>query len=302
MVRPFQGNPQVKWLRDPLLHFAAAGALLFVIYAWLNPAAPGSDAASRQVRIGAGEVKWLATTWQRQWGREPTQEELRDLVSNLVKEELLSREAREMRLDENDTIVRRRLAQKLEFVLQDTARQGEPSETQLRRFYEASPKAFLTQPRVSFSQVYFSRERRKDAARDAAAALPKLVGASPAEAARMGDRLLVETEFRDADPQTVAAAFGPQFARAVFELQPGKWHGPLESGYGLHLVRVAAAQAERQRDFADVRPQVLERWREQQQREAEAVFYRRLMAKYEVLVDDNVKALLGAPLNLMPGK
>lgn len=292
----------MKWLRDPLLHFAAAGALLFAVYAWLNPATPGSDAASRQVRIGAGEVKWLVTTWQRQWGREPTQEELRDLVSNLLKEELLSREAREMRLDENDTIVRRRLAQKLEFVLQDTARQGEPSEAELRRFYQASPKPFLTQPRVSFSQVYFSRERRKDAARDAAAALPKLVGASPAEAARMGDRLLVETEFRDADPQTVAAAFGPQFARAVFELQPGRWHGPLESGYGLHLVRIAVMQAERQRDFADVRPQVLERWREQQQREAEALFYRRLMAKYEVLVDDNVKALVGEPLNLAPAK
>ena len=288
----------MRWFRDPLLHFVAGGALLFAVYAWLNPAAPGSDAASRQVRIGVGEVKWLATTWQRQWGREPTREELRELVSNLLKEELLSREAREMRLDENDTIVRRRLAQKLEFVLQDTARLGEPGEEELRRFYEASPKAFLTRPLVSFTQIYFRSERRSDAA----AALPKLVNASPAEVARLGDRLLVEAEFQDADPQTVAAAFGPQFARAVFELQPGRWHGPLESGYGLHLVRVAAAQAERQRDFADVRPLVLERWREQQQREAQTLFYQRLMAKYDVLIDDNVKSLVGESLNVVPGK
>ncbi len=288
----------MRWFRDPLLHFLAGGALLFAVYAWLNPAAPGSDAASRQVRIGVGEVKWLATTWQRQWGREPTREELRGLVSNLLKEELLSREAREMRLDENDTIVRRRLAQKLEFVLQDTARLSEPGEEALQRVYEASPEAFLTRPLVSFTQIYFRSERRSDAA----AALPKLVKASPADAARMGDRLPVDAEFRDADGQAVAAAFGPQFARAVFELQPGAWHGPLESGYGLHLVRVAAAQPARPRDFAEVRPMVLERWREQRLREAEASFYERLMSKYEVLLDDSVKALVGEPLTLAPAK
>ncbi|HKQ24903.1 MAG TPA: peptidylprolyl isomerase [Burkholderiales bacterium] len=287
-----------RWIREPLLHFAIGGAVLFAVYSWLNPAEPGSGAASRQVSIGVGEVKWLATTWQRQWGREPTPEEMRELVSNLLKEELLSREAREMRLDENDTIVRRRLAQKLEFVLQDTARLSEPSEEELRRFYEASPAGFLTEARVSFSQVYFSREQRRDAAKDAVAALPKLTGASPADVAQMGDRLMVEAEFRDADRQAVAGAFGPEFARAVFELQPGAWHGPLESGYGLHLVRVAAAQPGRRRDFAEVRPMVLERWREQQLREAEARFFERLMAKYEVLIDDSVKAVVGE-LNLV---
>ena len=280
----------MRWLREPLLHFALGGALLFAVYALLERPAPASDA---KVRIGAGEMKWLATTWQRQWGREPTPGELRVLVSNLVKEELLAREAREMRLDQNDTIVRRRLAQKLEFVLQDTARLAEPSAQELRRFYEASPDAFLTGPRVSFTQIYFRSERRSAAA----AALPKLVGAAPADAARLGDRLQVESEFRDAEPQAVAAAFGPDFARAVFKLPPGAWHGPLESGYGVHLVRVAAAQPAQRRDFEEVRPLVLERWREQQQREAEARFFERLMAKYEVLIDDSVKAAIGEPLN-----
>jgi len=276
----------MRWLREPLLHFALGGALLFAVYALLERPAPASLAP---VRIGAGEMKWLATTWQRQWGREPTADELRVLVSNLVKEELLAREAREMRLDENDTIVRRRLAQKLEFVLHDTARLAEPSEAELRRFYQASPEAFLTEPRVSFTQIYFRSERRGAAA----AALPKLVGTGSADAARLGDRLLIEAEFRDAEPQAVAAAFGPDFARAVFELPPGDWHGPLESGYGVHLVRVAAARPAQRRDFEEVRPLVLERWREHQQREAEARFLERLMAKYPVLIDDSVKAAIG---------
>lgn len=268
-----------RWLKDPLLHFAAGGALLFAVYAWLNPSLPGPDA--RQVRIGEGEIKWLAATWRGQTGREPTPAELRELVANLVKEELLSREAREMRLDENDTIVRRRLAQKLEFLLQDTARLAEPSDEELRRFYEASPQAFLAEPRLSFTQIYFKSERRKDAA----ATLVKLANRPPDDPGMIGDRLMVDAEFRDADRQSVAAAFGPQFARAVFELQPGGWHGPVESGYGVHLVRVASLQPARQREFTEVRPAVVERWREAKQREAEARFVEKLMAKYHVVIE-----------------
>lgn len=292
---PHQGDPRLRRLiKDPLLHFALGGALLFAAYAWLNPPSPQTESQSRQIRIGAGELKWLVATWQGQSGREPTGEEVRELVTNLVKEELLSREAREMRLDENDTIVRRRLAQKLEFLLQDTARLAEPSEEELRRFYEASPQAFFTEPRISFEQIYFKPERRKDAV----ATLPKLVGASPEEAARIGDRLMVESDFRDADRQSVGAALGPDFARAVFKLPPGEWRGPLESGYGVHLVKVTAIQPARRRDFSEVRPLVLERWREQQEREAQARFFAGLMAKYDVRIDEDVKAAMGAPLTL----
>ena len=93
-------------------------------------------------------MRWLTETWVRQWHREPTAEELRVLVSNLLKEELLSREAREMRLDEGDTIVRRRLAQKLEFLLRDTAKLVEPTEIELRSLYDAAPDAYRTEPRV----------------------------------------------------------------------------------------------------------------------------------------------------------
>lgn len=286
-----------SYLKEPLLHFLIAGGLLFAAYAWLNPVARNANTEPRQVRIGAGEVRWVTETWTRQWHREPSTDELRGLLLNLLKEELFSREALEMRLDENDTIVRRRLAQKLEFFLQDTARLAQPTENDLRSFYEAHPERFATEGRVSFTQIFFSRERRKDAALDARAALGRLSKATPADIAATGDRLLLDAEFRNADEPTVASAFGPDFARTVFVLQPGVWHGPIESGYGLHLVYVAASEAARRREFADVRPQVLERWREQQQREGEGRYFARLMQKYNVVVDDSVKSLVG-PLNV----
>jgi len=290
----------VRWLKEPLVHFMAGGGLLFAAYAWLNPVLPDVRPAARQVRVGAGEVRWLTETWVRRWQREPTVDELRVLVTNLLKEELLSREARELGLDEGDTIVRRRLAQKLEFLVQDTARLTEPTEEELRRFYDAAPELYRTEPRISFIQVYFSRERRRDPAQDARHALATLRRAPTADTGDLGDRLLVEGELRDADRQTVASAFGPDFASAVFELQPGAWRGPIESGYGLHLVRVSSMNPGRPRPLTEMRAQVVERWREQKQREAEAMLFTRLMDKYEVVLDESVKSVVGPlPLRLV---
>ena len=108
------------WLKEPLLHFLVAGGVLFGAYAWLNHGAPENSAGV--VRITASEVAWLKETWARQWQRAPDDRELQGLVADYLREELLAREARAMGLDEGDTIVRRRLAQKMTFLLEDTAR------------------------------------------------------------------------------------------------------------------------------------------------------------------------------------
>lgn len=283
-----------RWVKEPLLHFLIAGVLLFGAYAWINPSALNANQGQqRQIRIGEGEVRWLSETWARQWHREPTSEELRDLVSGLVKEELLSREARELRLDEGDVIVRRRLAQKLEFLLRDTARPADPQEDELRRFYDSRPERFQTAAQVSFTQIYFSPHRRKDAVTDARNALARLSGPRPVEAATLGDASLMESDLRDADEATVAAVFGPGFAREVMTLTAGVWHGPITSGYGLHLVQVTRANAPGRRAFDEMRPAVLDAWREWQQRETEQRYFQRLMQKYEVVIDRNIEERFG---------
>jgi len=312
-------------LKEPLVHFLVLGALLFGAYAWLNRGASGT-AVNRAgtVRVTTNEVAWLKATWARQWQREPTRDELRGLVTEYLKEELLAREARTMGLDENDLIVRRRLAQKLEFLVQDTSRLADPTEDDLRRFYAANPERFAESARVSFTHVYFSRDRRKDAAADARAALavlsrtdvaqasqPASSGGIPAASSEsergrsenpqagkpalhdLGDRLLIDPEILNADEQTVSAQFGKEFAGAVFALQPDAWHGPIESGYGLHLVRVSESKPAKRREFADVKTQVLEHWREQRQREDNEKYFAGLLKKYDVVVDENLKPLVG---------
>lgn len=269
-------------LREPLLHFLLLGGALFGVYAWRSAGAP-SEAPSRRVVLGEGDVRWLRETWARQWQREPTPDELRALVTEYLKEDLLSREAREMGLDQNDTYVRRRLAQKVEFLVQDTSRLAEPSEDELRRYFDAHPERFRGEPRTTFTQVYFTREHRSEAL----ATLARLeAGANPMD---QGDVFLLDAEFREASVDGVSAQFGPRFADAVFALEPGAWHGPLESGYGLHLVRVAAKTTTKPREFATVRPAVLERWRDDRQREDAARFFAGLLRKYDVVADESVK-------------
>lgn len=275
----------MKIFREPLLHFLVMGALLFAAYAWLRRGEK-SDAPAA-VRITADEVAWLKETWARQWQREPNSDELRGLVTEFLKEELLAREARAMRLDENDTIVRRRLAQKVAFLVEDTARLAEPTEQDLRRFYDAHPEHFQSEARVSFTHVFF--RAGKDA--EAKAALAEL--ARGADAAAMGDRLLIDAELRDADAQSVAAQFGADFAKAVMALKPGEWSGPVVSGYGLHLVRVSALTPGGVREFAEVKAKVFERWRDGQQRETSARYFASLLKKYDVIVDERVKPLIG---------
>lgn len=285
-----------KLLKEPLLHFLLIGGVLFGAYAWRNRGAK-NDAGGRQVRISESDVVWLKETWTRQWQREPDREELRGLVTEFLKEELLAREAREMGLDQNDVFVRRRLAQKVEFMVQDTSRLAVPTEEDLRRFYAAHPERFSEPARVSFTHVYFSRENRKDPAGDARSALAKLRAAQPStlnpQLAEVGDRLLLDSEFREVDQQAVAGQFGAKFAGAVFALPPGAWSGPIESGYGLHLVRVSAQTPARPREFAQVRAQVLERWQDQRQREDNEKYFAGLLKKYDVAVDASVKPLVG---------
>ena len=197
----------MQLLREPLLHFAVAGAILFGGYSWLNN--PRADTtAVEPVRISEGDVRWLKQTWSSQWLREPSADELKGLVDDLLNEKLMAREAEAMGLGEDDTIIRRRLAQKLKFLVEDTAQLAEPSEAELRQFYAANTLHFETPGRLSFRQVYFNPEHRTDAQADAKAALAALSAQGEAEPTA-GDRLLFGDSFDDTDELALSGCSAP---------------------------------------------------------------------------------------------
>jgi hypothetical protein len=286
----------MRLLREPLLHFLIAGALLFGGYEWLNRGAT-EVASTAPVKIGLGEVRWLRETFANQWRRGPTTTELNELLGTLLEEELMASEARALGLDRGDTIVRRRLAQKLTFLVDDTTRIADPSDDELRRYYTAHAEHYHDEPRISFNQIFFSPSRRLNADADATTALTLAsAGGSLATVRPQGDPVLLEDSYADLDPQGVGSLFGTDFARALFALPPGSWTGPVKSAFGVHLVRITQLRPASTRGFEDARAAVTENWRRERARETKAVFLGRLREKYGVAIEDDARvALTAAP-------
>ncbi|GJL68589.1 MAG: hypothetical protein NPIRA06_12240 [Nitrospirales bacterium] len=297
--------PQSKMnnlLKEPLIHFLLAGALVFAVYGLVNDGPAIESKEERMVRITAGQVEWLKQTWIRQWGRPPDQDELQGIVAGYLKEELLAREARELKLDENDTIVRRRLAQKMDFMVQDTTQLAEPSEEELRQLFESSPEHFQIPERITFTHVFFNHATRGDkTSTDALEALEQLSQAGTGNPHDFGDRFLSQYDFDEAEEQAVAGVFGQEFTRRVFTVEPGKWQGPLESGYGLHLVHVTKKEPAALPDFEMAKEDVVTVWRHQHEQEGLERYFSALLEKYDVVVDESVKSLIG-PLASLRGK
>ena len=279
----------MKILREPLLHFTIIGAILFGGYEWLNRGGQ-TAVANEPITIGVGEVRWLRETFAAQWRRSPTAEEMKGLLATLTEEEMLAREARALALDQHDTVVRRRLAQKLNFIVEDTSRIVDPSEGELRRFHSEHAERYQTDPRITFRQVFFSPERRPHAEADATAALIRVFATgAPVE----GDPMLLDDSYDDVDQPAVISLFGADFAHAVFAAPPGAWSGPVKSAYGLHLVQVTHLRPGDARPFEDVLDVVTNDWRRERERDTKAAYLAKLRDKYRVGTDPAVEQLLG---------
>ena len=275
-----------RLLREPLVHFLLLGASLFVVYHYVRPAtdAPPSN---REIRLSLDELSQLALRFQSQWRRPPTIHELNRLVDGGIKQEILYREALAMGLDKDDTIVKRRMAQKMQFLAEDVAAQREPTTAELKSWYAENSDKFATPKRVSFRHLYFSPDRRgKNARDDASKALAKLAG-QPEDsklAQTLADPFMFQDYYRDRAPEYLGKEFGPQFAQAVAQLPTGSWQGPIESGFGWHLVFVDTEIAGRVPAFEEVEPDVKTAWLGEQKALAWEKAYKEMRAKYTVLL------------------
>lgn len=281
------------WSREPLLHFAVLGAAIFAVHAWTAPA-PNVD--ERQViEVPAGQVERLADVWRRQWQRPPSEDELRAVVEGHVREEMLYRQALALGLEKNDSMIRQRLAQKVQFLSEDIAEVAEPDDATLRRFFEQHADAYVEPPAMTFTHVYFSRERRGPAVEADARRALATVTRSPDAAADLGDPFVLPFAFRRASTVDVASQLGEGFAAAVAGLPVGTWQGPVESSYGMHLVLVTERTEGRRPDLDDVRAAVLHDHRRTQRDEANRVLLEGLRAGYRIVVDDDAIRAATAP-------
>ena len=288
----------MKLLREPLFHFAALGVVLFLVYAVASDLF--SADASRRIEITASEIELLTETFQRRWQRPPTEEELRGLVDARVREEVLYREALAVGLDDNDVVVRRRMVQKMEMLSEDLASLADPTDQQLQEFFRERKEEYRFPPRLTFSHVYFNMDRRGAAGEeDAQRVLAEILAETPQprSAPERGDRLMLGHNFTQRSPEEVQREFGDRFAKALFELEPG-WHGPIVSGFGLHLVYVGKRAESRIPDYAEIRDELVIDYSRMRRDRANEVLYEGLSARYEVEIDE--EALLRVVIHPTP--
>lgn len=275
-----------KWLGEPLLHFMLIGAALFFFYSL-----QGNEGADDNERIVITEahIDHLISLWNRKWQRLPTQVELEGLIEQQVREEVLYREALAMGLDQNDGVVRRRLAQKIEFISADLAEQLEPTAVELAEFLARNADKFEVPGRLSFMQVYFNQDKRgPQVQQDARSLLEQLTQPDSAvDVLNAGDPFMFGQQHENLTQKGVARLFGRKFANELFALPVDSWQGPVSSGYGLHLVRLYEKSAPSQPELDEVRSKVREELLAERRQMMDQAFYQGLRQKYQVIIENS---------------
>ena len=269
-----------RLLREPLLHFVLLGTAFFAAAAWL----PGGGAGRQRIVVTSGQIEHLSENFRRAWLREPTREELDGLIRDYLREEVAYREALALGLDRDDTVIRRRLRQKMEFISEDGA-EAEPTDEELAGYLEKNADRFRVEERVSFSHVYFNPERRGAALdEDVARALEQLRGGD-GNWRDAGDGTLLQKEVRKMAPSVIARSFGAEFATELARLSIGEWRGPIRSAYGVHVVIVRERIPSVVPPLEEVRDAVRRDWANDRRVAASQKLYARLLKRYDVTVE-----------------
>ncbi|NWG45745.1 MAG: peptidyl-prolyl cis-trans isomerase [Alphaproteobacteria bacterium] len=265
--------------REPLILFLILGAGVFLIdgLSMREGAAP----EDRVIRITASDLARMDAAWSSQYARAPTQDEHEMMVADQIREEVLYREALRLGLQENDAIIRRRLAQKLSFLTEDLATLEPPTEDELRAHYDAHPEKWTRVPRTSFTHVYFSPERPEAQAR-AAEALAALTGDPSADPGAFGDAFMLSRSYAERTDRQIGELFGGQFAEALAELPRDRWAGPVRSALGWHLVRITGRLPAELPPFETVREAVEGSLLAARREDANRRMYEEMRARYTI--------------------
>jgi peptidyl-prolyl cis-trans isomerase C len=264
---------------EPLVHFLLAGLALFLFFAWRGDAV---DPESRTITITEQQVERLAASWAQTWQRPATQAEIDGLIRDHVKEEVYYREGLRMGLDQDDSIIRRRIRSKMEFLASSQVENEAPSDAALQAMLDKKTHVYAADARYSFDQIYLAAQDEAAARARATQMLAALNKGTDLQ--KLGDAISLPRSPDDVDRARIALDFGDDFAAALAGLKVGAWAGPVVSGFGLHLVRIRAVQASTKPKLADVRQSVENDWRAQTAKDREAKAYQALLDSYTIKI------------------
>lgn len=272
-------------LREPLFQFLVIGAIVFLVYAMVQNRAEVGVAET--IVVTPGRVAQLVETFSRTWQRPPTRDELGGLIDAFVKEEIFYREGRKLGLDTDDTVFRRRLQQKMEFLMEPGEAELTPADGELQAYLDAHRDMFRIPEYVAFEQVFFDPARHGETVE--ADALQTLAALRSGEGApdpdSLGDPTLLPATMPLSPIDRVAISFGDEFADALAGAPVGAWTGPVRSTFGLHLVRVDDSRPARDPALAEVADEVGREWETARRAAIMDERYAELRKRYEVVVE-----------------
>ena len=263
--------------RSPLVVFLLLGAGVFAVDRWLD-----ETGADRVVTVTEEQIGAIRERWAAQWGRPPTGRELEGLIDEAVREEVLYREAQRRGLHRGDPIIRRRLAQKMTFLLEDQAEAPAAEHADIEAYHAAHAERYREPRRTTFRHVFLSRDRRADPERDASALLREVRAGRDDRWRQLGDPFMLLREYADRTDQEISELFGGRFAAALPAVAAGAWQGPLASAHGAHLVQVLGRTEPRLPALDEVRNRVAEDLLESRRRERNQAALQALRERYEV--------------------
>lgn len=265
-------------MRSPLVIFLLLGAGVFALDRGLDR----GEGERRIVTVTDEQVAAVRARWAAQWGRDPSGPELERLLDEAVREEILYREALRLGLDRDDPIVRRRLAQKMAFLLEDRAAAPAPTDPEVEAYYAEHADRYREPRRTTFRHVFLSADRRAEPERDAAELLRAVRSAAEGAWRRFGDPFMLLREYADRTDRELGELFGAAFVETLGELPAGEWQGLVRSSHGVHLVWVIGRQERRLPELAAVRDRVVEDLREARGRQRNDAAFQVLRARYDV--------------------
>jgi len=284
----------MKFLREPLVQFLFLGGLIYLAYGLFTPKI--EEDTSRHIVVDNAKVQWMQSTWQKRWNRLPTKEELDGIIEQYIKETVLYNEAIKMGLDKNDGVIRRRLSQQVEFLAKDLVVYTPPSEEDLKKYYDEHQKQYTPDARYTFTQIYFDPDKRGNKTLDDAKRVKEQLiqqGSMLQDVSSLGDTFMVDRYFQSSSKFDIRKNFGTGFTEEVIKLEPGKWHGTILSGYGVHLVYMQEVLEAPAPPFSQIKEQVLQDWTIEKQIELKDQFYEALKSYYTIVVEDSNVSVLG---------
>jgi hypothetical protein len=265
-----------RLLREPLLHFAVLGGLIFLLFAAFDDTEVKPDDL---IVVTPERIRQLTAGYNSVWKRMPTEDELDALIEGHIREEVYYREALALDLDRNDAVVRRRLQQKMEFLMDTGSYLREPEAGELEAYFAANEEAYRDAPHLAFEQIYFGKSPDPATVTRSLSALQSSPDTDPGA---LGKHTLLPAELGLSPPVATDSVFGKGFFERLAELPPGAWAGPVKSAYGVHLVHIFETVAARTPPLEEVREAVLGDWRAAKALELREQDYARRRARFVV--------------------